>query len=168
MEVDGQVRWVGAIAFEGTGLPVDESNLTFNDGTGRGDFVLEFDSNGSASSTTIEPPEKMFSASSATLASGGAYLGTDAREYLVEIDTNGTVDTFRWSIDGGANFNDSSIPIPAGLVHTLSAGVTITLMIELLMRLEINGESRPIRTMKLWRCQETELFLNAYNRPSKI
>ena len=101
VEVDGQIRWVGAIAFEGTGLPVDESNLTLIDGTGRGEFILEFDNNGSASSTTIEQPEKIFSASSANLTSSGNYLGTDAREYLVEIDSNGTVDTFRWSIDGG-------------------------------------------------------------------
>ena len=54
------------------------------------------------------------------------HLGTTAREYLIEIDSNGTTDTFRWSVDGGANFNESAVSIPAGLSYNLSAGVTIT------------------------------------------
>ena len=63
------------------------------------------------------------------LSSGGSYLGTDRREYFIEIDgiasgpTGG--DTFRWSIDGGAHFNDQQVEIVAGTNQNLSAGVTV-------------------------------------------
>ena len=62
-----------------------------------------------------------------TLTSSGTYLGTTAREYIIEIDGDDTADTFRWSVDGGANFNESGVPIPATpFSYNLSSGVTIT------------------------------------------
>ena len=61
--------------------------------------------------------EEMGSSVANNLSVSGTYLGTQPRTYLIEIDGNGTSngnDTFRWSIDGGANFNDSEIEISAG------------------------------------------------------
>ena len=46
-----------------------------------------------------------------TLGASSAYKGTSYHEYLIEIDGDGTVDTFRWSVDGGANFNESGVPV---------------------------------------------------------
>ena len=59
LEINGRVPWHGRLGFEGTDLPADESNLTIDDGTGRGVITFEFDSNGSASSTTVEAAEAM-------------------------------------------------------------------------------------------------------------
>ena len=126
LEVDGKIHWNGRLAFDESNLSADESTVTIYDGTGRGAVVFEFDNNGSASATTIDAAEGMSVSGAGTLTSIGTYLGTTAREYLIEIDSNGTTDTFRWSVDGGANFNESMVSIPAGLSYSLSAGVTIT------------------------------------------
>ena len=126
LEVDGKIHWNGRLAFDESNLSADESTVTIYDGTGRGAVVFEFDNNGSASATTIDAAEAMSVSGAGTLTSSGTYLGTTAREYFIEIDSNGATDTFRWSVDGGANFNESMVSIPAGLSYSLSAGVTIT------------------------------------------
>ncbi|MFL2913992.1 MAG: Ig-like domain-containing protein [Opitutales bacterium] len=128
LEVDGEIRWKSHITFNGTTLPVDESKLILRDGTGRGDVTFEFDNNGLASdgNTTVDQAELMSISGTSTLSSSGIYLGTEVREYLVEIDTDGITDTFRWSINGGANFNNSMVPITANTPIPLSSGVSIT------------------------------------------
>ena len=73
-------------------------------------------------------------------------------EYLIEIDSNGTTDTFRWSIDGGANFNESMVSIPADdcLIPSVRE-LPLPLMTRPPTSRETAGGSRPIRTMRLWR-----------------
>ena len=61
-----------------------------------------------------------------TLTSSGTYLGTENREYLIEIDNEASPDTFRWSVDGGVNFNESEIPIVANTPIPLSSGISVT------------------------------------------
>jgi len=58
------------------------------------------------------------------MTSSGTYTGTEDIRYLIEIDANGTPDTFRWSDDGGVNFT-SGVPITGG-IQTLSNGVEVT------------------------------------------
>jgi len=62
------------------------------------------------------------------LNTSGAYTGgTDNRlRFLVEIDSVGATDTFRWSIDDGANYLGQNIPIVSGQAFTLQDGVQIT------------------------------------------
>ena len=55
--------------------------------------------------------------------SGGTFSGSASKDYLVEIDANGTPDTFRWSDDGGASWT-SGVAI-TGSAQVLSDGVTI-------------------------------------------
>ena len=126
LEINGDVQWKGRLAFNGTNLPADESNVTITDGTGRQSVTFEFDSDGTASATTVGSAEAMSVSGTGTLTASGTYLGTEAREYLVEIDSDGSPDTFRWSVNGGAQFNDSQIPVKANQLISLSSGVKIS------------------------------------------
>ena len=128
LEVDGAIRWKNHIAFAGTRLPTDNSTISIDDGTGRMPVIFEFDSDGLASdgNTTVGPSVPMDVSGSTILTSSGTYLGIEEREYLLEIDTTGSINTFRWSTNGGANFNNSLVPIIANQPITLSSGVTVT------------------------------------------
>ena len=129
LEIDGEIFWHGRLGFDGSDLPEDESNFTLSDGTGRDSVTFEFDTDQSPSFSLIEDPEPMVLANeNVSLASSGTYLGTTSREYLIEIDSDGTTaDTFRWSLDGGSTFNESAISIPdSPFSYDLSAGVSIT------------------------------------------
>ena len=59
LEVDGKIHWNGRLAFDESSPPADEANITIHDGTARGPVTFEFDTNGSASATTIDPAEIM-------------------------------------------------------------------------------------------------------------
>ena len=81
-----------------------------------------------ATATMVEPAEEMQVGGTVSLTSGGTYVGTEVREYLVEIDSE-TTPSFRWSLDGGATFNDSFVTIAAAdTAIELSAGVTYLLI----------------------------------------
>ena len=127
LEIDGMIHWQGRVAFDGTVLPTDGATMVLNDGTGRGDITFEFDDDGVSSDTEIDASEVMQVEGRATLTSGGTYLGTEAREYLVEIDSDDTTPSFRWSIDGGVSFNNIRVPVNvANTAIELSAGVTVS------------------------------------------
>jgi len=128
LEIDGKIHWKGHTAFDGSNLPADESIVSISDGTGRGLITFEFDNNQSVSegNTTIEQPEILSVFGTANLSSSGTYLGTERREYLIEIDSDGSPDTFRWSLDGGANFNNSQIPLEENIPIPLSSGLSIS------------------------------------------
>ena len=128
LEVDGAIRWKNHIAFAGTRLPTDNSTISIDDGTGRMPVIFEFDSDGLASdgNTTVGPSVPMDVSGSTILTSSGTYLGIEEREYLLEIDTTGSSNTFRWSTNGGANFNNSLVPIKANQPISLSSGVIVT------------------------------------------
>ena len=106
-------------------LPEDGKTFEVSDGSGRAPVVFEFDTDGHGSLTQIDDAEPLSVSGQGNLTSNGTYLGTTAREYLIEFDSSGTTDTFRWSLNGGANFNDSLLPIPSSLIYNLSAGVAI-------------------------------------------
>lgn len=59
------------------------------------------------------------------LSTSGTYIGTGVKNYIVQIDSVGGTDTFRWSQDGGTTFIASNVPI-TGSTQTLSDGVSIT------------------------------------------
>ena len=54
---------------------------------------------------------------------GGTYTGYTKGTYAIEIDAEGTPDTFKWSKDGGTETTGVAI---TGLAQTLAEGVTIT------------------------------------------
>ena len=56
--------------------------------------------------------------------SGGVYLGDEDLIYVVEIDGEGTPDTFKWSDDGGSTWDAETVAI-TGSAQTLNNGVTI-------------------------------------------
>ena len=60
------------------------------------------------------------------LTSQGTYVGTEIIEYTVEIDLASGTDTFKWSKDGGATYEASSVSV-TGSAQTLDNGVTVTL-----------------------------------------
>ncbi len=129
LEVNGRIPWIGNIQFSGEDLPDDESNVTIKDGVG-GVVTFEFDTDFTTSSTQTDAVEKMYVEGTDSLsASTSNYLGTDYREYIIEIDGDSTGpngnDTFRWSIDGGAHFNNSAIEIDEDTTHSLSAGIEV-------------------------------------------
>jgi len=59
------------------------------------------------------------------LNTGGTFSGGSGLVYVVEIDGTGTPDTFRWSDDGGASWDASTVSI-TGAAQTLNNGVTVT------------------------------------------
>ena len=126
LEVDGRIPWRGRLGFDGTGLPLDESNITISDGTGRS-ITFEFDSNESASDTQIDGPITISQVGPGLdLDASSYYRGTEYREYLIEIDGKTPNTTFRWSIDGGLSFNEEKVEVPSTPgIYSLSAGVII-------------------------------------------
>ena len=57
----------------------------------------------------------------------GTYTGVNSRVYLIQIDSVGTPNTFMWSNDGGATFQQQFVPIiSAGTPITLDSGLQIT------------------------------------------
>lgn len=59
------------------------------------------------------------------LALGTNYTDVDSRQYRVEIDGEGTPDTFKWSNDGGETWEATGVSI-TGSAQTLEDGVQIT------------------------------------------
>lgn len=56
---------------------------------------------------------------------GGTYSGTTSLQYKIEIDGEGTPDTFKWSDDGGSTWDATTVNI-TGAAQTLNNGITIT------------------------------------------
>jgi hypothetical protein len=54
----------------------------------------------------------------------GTYIGSETKNYVVQIDATGTPDTFKWSDDGGDNFNATGVAI-TGNPQTLNDGITV-------------------------------------------
>ena len=131
LEINGHIPWIGSLQFSAEDLPQDESTISISDGSGSS-VTFEFDSDYNATATEIATVEKMYvvGGGSLNLTTDSNYLGTDNREYIVEIDGDGTGanghDTFRWSIDGGANFNDYGIEIDTDLNNSLGSGIEIS------------------------------------------
>lgn len=55
---------------------------------------------------------------------GGHFTGTENRDFLVEIDSTGAPDTFKWSKDGGTTWTEN-VPI-TGSAQLLTEGITVT------------------------------------------
>lgn len=59
------------------------------------------------------------------MALGGTFTGGASLNYRVQIDAAGTPNTFKWSDDGGTNWNATAVAITGG-AQTLNNGVAIT------------------------------------------
>jgi len=59
------------------------------------------------------------------MTTGGAYTATVQKNYRVEIQTPGTIDTFRWSDSAGDTWNEENVQITTQ-TQTLNDGVQIT------------------------------------------
>lgn len=58
------------------------------------------------------------------LSSGGTFTGASNLSFMIEIDAEGTPDTFKWSKDGGLTWEASGVAI-TGATQSLIEGVTI-------------------------------------------
>ena len=129
LEINGKVQWSAVLSLDGLETPGDEHNFSIDDGTGREPVTFEFDSDGLASATAVGSPENIIGTGILELSTGD-YIGTENREYLIEIDNLPTPSsrTFRWSIDGGINFNQTEQPVDfisnTGS-HPLSSGIAV-------------------------------------------
>lgn len=59
------------------------------------------------------------------MSAGGTFTGSQTTTFTVKIDLEGIPDTFRWSIDGGATWIATGVPI-TGVAQTLQNGITVT------------------------------------------
>ena len=89
LEINGKIRWSGAISLEDY-LLTDGKTISLVDGTGRNSVSFEFDNNESASDYTIEwNATRQLGEGNLTI--HGNYNGpADGTEYLVRIDGIGT------------------------------------------------------------------------------
>ena len=133
LQINGKTRWSGLLSF-GEDLLInpdnfDGSTFTISDGTGRGPVTFEWDYNQTVLDSTIEEPEILKLSGTGSLISSGNYRGIENREYLIEIDGDGNGpsgnDTFRWSIDDGATFNDYGIEIFKDQNFSLGSGIYV-------------------------------------------
>jgi len=126
LEINGRAQWAAILSYEGNDLPEDGSTFSIDDGTGRGPITFEFDDDGLANEIYVNEPENLTGGSGEIALVNSEYLGTEDREYLIEIDdSTGTSRTFRWSVDGGKNFNQTQEPadLNNAFGHALSAGI---------------------------------------------
>lgn len=59
------------------------------------------------------------------LTGAGTFTGSAPLKYRIQIDAEGTPDTFKWSTDGGATWTAETVAI-TGAAQTLSNGITVT------------------------------------------
>jgi len=130
LQINGGSQWSATLDFNPSLLPRDGQNFSIYDGTGRDPIVFEFDADGEPNATgSLERMRITDGSGPIEIEDEMGYTGLEDREYLLEIDsvgTGGLPDTFRWSINGGASFNDREIKITDGW-HSLSAGISVAL-----------------------------------------
>lgn len=110
------------------------SDINFDDGT----FVISYDDNRVGIGTTT-PVEKLdingvssIGAISFTggglndLTVGGTYIGGSIQNFKIEIDTEGTPDKFKWSIDDGVNWIETAVSITGSSQALNYTGLTIS------------------------------------------
>ena len=127
--------WRQVLDFNGS-LPTDERLLTIEDGTGKS-VTFEFDDNASVSIST-DIPEVVPSAQNLLndfSISSSSFTNSSEISFLVEIDgagnaSSGTVDSYRYSIDGGRTFVGEKIAINAGASVSLPRGFGVQVMFE--------------------------------------
>ena len=103
-------------------IRVDGPAFTYND-VGRN---LIFETSGNVSTitnigTVILPAVLTSGSGAVNLTAGGYYLGSNDSEFVIQIDSEDDIgngrdsDTFRWSIDGGANWIETFVPVKYAL-----------------------------------------------------
>lgn len=94
---------------------------SLNNGTPAADFIIQAVEDGAGTIGAVA-----FTGSGLNDAtSGGTYTGAWNGSIRVQIDAEGTPDTFKWSRDGGATWNATGVAI-TGAAQTIEKGVTIT------------------------------------------
>ena len=62
---------------------------------------------------------------SSNIVVSGTYIGNTSRVYLIQIDSVGTPNTFKWSNSGGANFQDIYVPLNNITPIELDSGLSV-------------------------------------------
>ena len=123
---EAQASWSGTLDFNGS-LPDDGDTLVIDDGTDRNQSVtFEFDDDQSV----LGGLTPLVTGSSWNhlddLVVSGNPTHHEPVTFVVEIDSTGTTDTFRWSKDGGQTFVNERVDITASTALALSHGLEIT------------------------------------------
>jgi hypothetical protein len=124
--VNGLVQdaWSGILDFNGT-VPADGQLLTIDDGTRKAPITFEFDDNqsltGGGTANLVATQGNQLDDFNIS----GTYKGYEAKNYIIEIDSNATPNTFRWSKDGGVTFVNENVSI-TGAAQTLENGLSGT------------------------------------------
>ena len=133
LEVNGRIQWAGTLNIDeslsdDTNITDDGITFSISDGTGREPIIFEFDVDGVSNAAGST---ETFNVLGREIEVTGSYVGVEDREYLLEMDSN---NSFRWSLDGGATFNDKEIPLIASIsdpnfseAHSLSGGISVSL-----------------------------------------
>ena len=113
---------------DGEDVSDDGMKFSITDGTGRDAIIFELDDDGVPS---VGGSVTLYEASGRDLHVTGNYMGVEDREYFLEMDSE---NSFRWSLDGGATFNDEEIILTASsgdpnysVAHPLSGGISVSL-----------------------------------------
>jgi len=106
----------GAINDTVTALTFNETTMVDNLDV---DTILIFADQGQA--------DDVFTGVSDDITIDGVYVGHGKKtEYVVEIDGTGTPDTFKWSNDGGATWEETGVScVELGFPYTLEEGITV-------------------------------------------
>lgn len=108
LEINGKTRWSGAFSITDD-LMLDESTLTFHDGTNRGSVTFEMDANEPASSYEIHSTT-VRQLGEGNVTASGTYSGpAEGFEYWVIIDSNSS--TFKWMEVGAMEPNATAVSI---------------------------------------------------------
>ena len=119
--------WGGILDFNDI-LPVDGSTITIFDGTSNQPVTFEFDDNDSVfgGGVPVVVPSTYNQLNDLLVEGNFSYPGPI--EFLIEIDREGgtgSVDSYRWSLDGGLTFVDELIGITPGVAQALGFGLSI-------------------------------------------
>ena len=128
--VDGNAlpSWYGYLNFANFDLTnADGTLLTIDDGTDRNQTIIfEFDQDGAVFGGGAPAITGSTWNQLDDLSVDGNFSHAEPATFVVEIDsTEGTVDTFRWSKDGGQTFVDEKVDI-TGSSQSLSYGLNVT------------------------------------------
>ncbi len=81
---------------------------------------------GQRTSLALETSEKFYGSGLNDLTPAGTFTGLADRRFVVEIDSAGATDSFKWSKDGGLTW-DATAVAATGSAQALAEGVTVTL-----------------------------------------
>ena len=107
-------------------LNVDGQLLSLDDGIlGHSPVTIEFDTDGSTLGSSAPNPVPSIQNQLNDLTLTGSYTAPYTSQFIVEIDGVGTIDTYRWSKDGGQSYVEEKRPISTFTDLPLSDGLNL-------------------------------------------